>query len=106
LKQAQRIREGAMTITIHTILTLKKIIGAWQLDVELPDDASVNDLLLLMKKMWGEVLSSHLFDPETGALIPHVRVMVNGRQIEFLMGVDTPLNEGDEVLLLPLVAGG
>ena len=95
-----------MRITIHTILTLKKFIGARQLDVELGEGASVDDLLLLMKKKWGEALSSHLFDPETGRLIPHVRVMVNGRQIEFLNGVETPLHEGDEVLLLPLVAGG
>jgi sulfur-carrier protein len=95
-----------MKVTIHTILTLKKIIGARQLDVELNEGASVDDLLLLVRERWGEALSSHLFEPETGHLIPHVRIMVNGRQIEFLKGVETPLCEGDEVLLLPLVAGG
>jgi len=95
-----------MKVTIHTILNLKKIIGARQLDVELADGASVNDLLSLMKTRWGEALSSDLFDPETGCVIPHVRIMVDGRQIEFLNGVDTPLQDGDEVLILPLVAGG
>ena len=95
-----------MKVTIHTILTLKRIIGARKLDVDLADEASVEDLLSLMKKRWGEELSSHLFNPQSGCLIPHVRIMVNGRQIEFLNGIDTPLTDGDEVLILPLVAGG
>ena len=32
--------------------------------------------------------------------------MVNGQTIRFLNGPETRLNEGDDFLLLPLVAGG
>jgi molybdopterin synthase sulfur carrier subunit len=95
-----------MRVTIHSILTLKKIMGTRRLTVELTDHASVRDLLSLMKARWGKELAGNLFEAGTGRLIPHVRVMVNGRQIEFLKGLDTPLSDGDEVLILPLVAGG
>ncbi len=54
----------------------------------------------------GEELSPHLLDPETHLPLPHVRIMVNGQAIRFLNGLETLLFEGDEVLLLPLVAGG
>jgi sulfur-carrier protein len=93
-------------VTIHTILNLKQIIGARQLDVELTDEARVKDLLFLMKTRWGEALSPHLFVEGTDTLIPHIRIMVNGRQIEYLDRTETLLREGDEVLILPLVAGG
>jgi molybdopterin converting factor small subunit len=32
--------------------------------------------------------------------------MVNGRSIEFLNGMDTVLQDGDEFSMLPLVTGG
>jgi molybdopterin converting factor small subunit len=32
--------------------------------------------------------------------------MVNGQTIQFINGIETVLNDGDEVLLLPLAAGG
>ena len=59
-----------------------------------------------MREKWGDKLSTHLFDPDSGAVLPHVRIMVNGQTIHFLEGMETPLKEGDEVLILPLVSGG
>jgi len=32
--------------------------------------------------------------------------MVNGRRIEFLQGLDTPLTDRDTVQIFPVVAGG
>ena len=32
--------------------------------------------------------------------------MVNGQTIQLLQGMETPLKEGDEVLILPPVSGG
>ncbi len=33
-------------------------------------------------------------------------VLVNGRNAHFLAGLDTPLQEGDEVIFIPPAAGG
>jgi molybdopterin synthase sulfur carrier subunit len=95
-----------MRITLHTILGLKQVIGQRQLEIDLPDGATVNDLLSYMTKRWGGGLSPHLFEPESHILLPHLRIMVNGQTIQFLRGTETPLKDGDEVLLLPLVSGG
>jgi molybdopterin converting factor small subunit len=32
--------------------------------------------------------------------------MINGQTIQFLHGMETTLKDGDEVLLIPLAAGG
>jgi MoaD family protein len=62
----------------------------------------------------GEVLDSlyHRFGElrsriaEDGGLRRFVNVYVGGEDIRFMDGLDTPVNDGDEVTILPAVAGG
>jgi len=41
-----------------------------------------------------------------GQLRPHVNLFVNEADIRHQQGLDTPLGEGDAVLVVPSVAGG
>lgn len=43
---------------------------------------------------------------EDGTLRRFVNVYVSGEDIRFQQGLDTAINEGDEVTILPAVAGG
>jgi len=43
---------------------------------------------------------------EDGGLRRFVNVYVGGEDIRFLSGLDTPVSDGDEVTILPAVAGG
>lgn len=95
-----------MRVTINTIYHLKEILGARTVGVDLPEGTKVRGLLSGMIETWGDKLSIHLFKPESDILLPHIRLMVNGQTVEFLNGMDTVLKDGDEVLLLPLAAGG
>jgi len=93
-------------IKIHTILELKNIIGQREVEIPMPEESTVESLLSRMVKTWGEKLSSYLFHKASTSPIPHIRIMVNGRDIGFLNGMETVLQDGDEVMILPLVAGG
>ena len=95
-----------MKITVHTILGLKQVLGQKQTEIELRDDSVLSDLFVYMKERWGEKLNFHLFDPDSGDILSHLRIMVNGQTIHFLQGMQTPLKEDDVVLILPLVSGG
>ena len=95
-----------MKITLHTIMGIKEVVGQRLTEIELPSGSTVEDFLEYMKKRWGDQLSTRLFDPASGAVLPYVRIMVNGQELHYLKGMETPLEEGDEVLILPLVSGG
>jgi molybdopterin synthase sulfur carrier subunit len=43
---------------------------------------------------------------EGGELRRFVNLFVNGEDVRFLQGLSTALNEGDEVSIVPAVAGG
>lgn len=43
---------------------------------------------------------------ETGEIRRFVNIYVNGEDVRFLSGLTTPLRSGDEVSIVPAVAGG
>ena len=93
-------------VKIYTILTLKKILGEREFEVSIHDGSTVKDLISWMVQTWGDQLSPHLFSPGSDRLLPHLRLLVNGRDIHFLNGLETVLRDGDEFSILPMLTGG
>lgn len=50
-------------------------------------------------------LQKHLFG-ETGELRPFVNLFLGDEDVRHLQGVDTPLKEGDKLMIIPSIAGG
>ena len=95
-----------MTVKVYIKLELTQAFSGKDLEIIVPEETPVRSLLSGMVEIWGDSLSPHIFKPGTDQLLPDIRVMVNGQNIGVLHGYDTLLNDGDEVLLLPLAAGG
>jgi sulfur-carrier protein len=93
-------------VRIHTILTLQEVIGRREVELDLPEGTTLKELLSHMVGVWGERLSERLFKTGTEELLPRIRVMVNGRDMQFVKGLETVLQDGDVVHLFPPVSGG
>jgi len=105
LFEGQRFR-ALISVKVQTILDLKRILGKREVKLLVPEWSTVEDLLRNMTERWGEELSSRLFEPGTNRLFSHIQIMVNGRAMSFLKGMETVLQNGDDVLILPPAAGG
>ncbi|HNQ45367.1 MAG TPA: MoaD/ThiS family protein [Syntrophorhabdus sp.] len=95
-----------MKVKVHSILQLKEILGGKDVEIIVPDGTNVSGLLAGMVEIWGDSLSPHIFKPQSDEVLPYIRLMINGTAIQSLDGMETILNDGDEVLLIPLAAGG
>lgn len=94
-------------VKVHTILGIKKIIGKGEIEIPVPKGSSVKEVVAELAGTWGEALKKSLLESDNPVTIhPYIRLMVNGRDIAFLGGMDTVLEDGDEILILPPVAGG
>jgi MoaD family protein len=51
-------------------------------------------------------LEKVLIDPELDDPRPNALILVNGKEISVLKGLETILKEGDEILLIPVIHGG
>jgi molybdopterin synthase sulfur carrier subunit len=47
-----------------------------------------------------------LIDPELGDPRPNTLIVINGREISVLKGLETVLKNGDEVVFIPVSHGG
>jgi molybdopterin converting factor small subunit len=106
---AKATRDDLIKIKVGSILNLKEVMGQRELDLFMPRGSTMEELIASIIDTFGERLSSliHGSGSQTGqGVFPHVRMMVNGQDIGFLSGMATVLQEGDEVLILPMVAGG
>jgi molybdopterin converting factor small subunit len=103
---ADATRNDLIKIKVGSILNLKEILGQRELDLFMPRGSTLKELIASMIDTFGERLSSSIYSPDSQEVLPHIRMMVNGRDIGFLSGMGTVLQEGDEVLILPMVAGG
>ena len=65
---------------------------------------SINSLVSELESAFAG-MSERLLD-ESGKIRHFINIYVNGEDIQFLAGMDTELNSGDEVSIVPAVAGG
>jgi len=95
-----------ITVKVRTILAIKKILGKGEIELSVPEKSTLQELVTTLVNNFGDDLASLLLESETRNVLPHIRLMVNGRDIAFLDGMETALQSGDEVLILPPVSGG
>jgi molybdopterin synthase sulfur carrier subunit len=65
--------------------------------------STVGEVLDSLYERYGELRTRIA---EDGGLRRFVNVYVGGEDIRFLAGLETPVSDGDEVTILPAVAGG
>jgi sulfur-carrier protein len=95
--------QDRITITVKSFATLREVMDA-EIRMEFADAATIRSLLAELTGRYGG-LSDLLFSaPYT--LRDFVNILKNGRNIYFLSGLDTPLEDGDVIALFPPVAGG
>lgn len=93
-----------MTVTVKFVGALRHASGvnARSLDCE---GCSVKDLVQKITRRSPE-LRRNLIAGELKDTRPNALILVNGREISVLNGLETPLKDGDEVVLVPVVHGG
>lgn len=91
-----------MSITVQIPTPFRRLtFGARQVDCKV---SNLSDLFAALDQQFPD-LSPHLHD-ESGQLRRFLNVYVNEENIRFLGGASYQFRDGDEVLLVPSLAGG
>lgn len=89
---------------VRLYAALRQIAGTREFEIPVEVNSTVGDVLRsLVKRFPG--LEEAIWYPD-GSLAGHVAVILNGRDIRHLSGVDTPVSNDDWLDVFPPVGGG
>jgi molybdopterin synthase sulfur carrier subunit len=71
-----------------------------------PYAPNLRALLASLGEKYGAQFRAKTLSKDGLGLSPEIIILVNGRHVQHLQGIDTPLTETDVVQIFPLVAGG
>ncbi len=94
-----------MVLTLKFIGALRHIAGKTQLTVNYEKEISLKELLARISQELPK-LEKSFSDQQTGDSTSNALILVNGREISVLDGLDTKLCDGDEIVFVPVVHGG
>jgi molybdopterin synthase sulfur carrier subunit len=94
-----------MAITVKFLGALRHISGVGELALNVKDAISIKEL---MNEIVREIsaLKQSLIPQQLEDLRSNTLILVNGREISVLNGLETKLKDGDEIVFVPVVHGG
>lgn len=95
---------SALGVTVKFFASFREAVGLEQVEVAAGKDVAA--LLDELVRRFGERMAEQLYESGSKKLRETVNVLVNGRGINLLSGLDTKLKDDDVVAIFPPVSGG
>ncbi|MEM1550370.1 MAG: MoaD/ThiS family protein [Candidatus Bathyarchaeia archaeon] len=96
-----------MRVKVRMLGVLKKILGKDELFFDLDVSGELRLRNIIERILAEDVsLKDILLDPDLKDPRPNTIVLINGKEIGLLGGLDAIVRDGDEIILIPVVHGG
>lgn len=89
---------------VRVYATLRPIVGGADVPTTVQPGQPIRDLVDEMVARWPD-LRAEMLDAN-GNLLRRIQIMVNGRNIIYLNGMDTVISPSDSIAIFPPVGGG
>jgi molybdopterin synthase sulfur carrier subunit len=101
-----RLKEKArMTVNVKFVGSFRGVSGKSEIAFRFSSPVSLKILVAKVVERLPK-LKSALVNPESGEPRSNMLVLVNGQEIGVLNGIETNVNDGDEVVFVPVIHGG
>jgi molybdopterin synthase sulfur carrier subunit len=97
-----------LNVSVRFFGSLRALVGKKVECVKFEDreEATVEKVLERLSEVYGKDFVEYVFDGRTGEIQSYLLLLVNGRSITVLDGLETRLVDGDVLAILPPVGGG
>jgi molybdopterin converting factor small subunit len=95
-----------MKVKVHYISLVKSFTKTSIDDFNVGEACLLSDVLQIIADKYGKPFTQEVYDPQHQEMKATFVAMVNGVLMDQLQGVNTPLKDGDNIILMSLMTGG
>lgn len=95
-----------MKIKVQYLSLVKSFTNRSQDEFELGEGALLSEVLDKIAAAYGKAFIKEVYDPNQKEVKATFVAMINGVLMDQLKGANTPLKDGDNVILMSLMTGG
>lgn len=90
---------------VKVFADLREIVKVKSHEIEVKmKRGKVSDVLEILLQRYGNAFHDAVFNPDGGGL--RIKILLNGRDIDYIDGLESEITEQDILYLFPPVAGG
>ena len=95
-----------VTVEVRLMGVFQRVSGKKRLELTLEEPATVRKAVLTLTETFSSEFKRLLVDSQLGDPRPNALILVGGKEINVLQGLETVVKDAEEIVLLPLVHGG
>jgi molybdopterin synthase sulfur carrier subunit len=97
-----------LQVSVRFFTSLREIVDKKEETLEFPEDekVTVEVVLKTLTQRYGKRFVEYVYDRKTGGVRGFLQFLVNGKSAAPLNGLQTTLENGDVLAILPPVGGG
>lgn len=97
-----------MQVTVRFFTHLREIIGKKEEAIFFPENegVTVKKVMKILTKRYGKSFVEYVYDRKTENFKSFLQLLINGKSVSTLSGLQTELKNGDVLAILPPVGGG
>jgi molybdopterin synthase sulfur carrier subunit len=92
-------------VNFRFVGSFRNLAGKSKIPLELAEGVPLKEAIRRIVEKFPK-MERALIDPELGDPRPNTLIIVNGKEISILKGLETLLKDGDEVVFVPVSHGG
>jgi len=95
-----------INVEVKFLGVFRQFSGRSRVLVKLEEPSTVRKAIEKLTEAFSPEFKRALVDPELEDPRPNALILVNGKEISVLQGLETEVKDGDEIVLVPVSHGG
>jgi len=93
-------------IGVRFLGTFQKLSGQKQIQLKLEEPVTVRIIITKLTESFSSDFKQVLIDSDLDDPRPKALIIINGKEISALQGLETKVKDSEEIVLIPMVHGG
>ena len=93
-------------LTVKFLGIFQRLAGKKQHELNLHEPSTIKDVITKLLQVFSDDFKAVLIDAQLNDPRPNALILVDGKEISALQGLETEVKDSQEIILLPMVHGG